>query len=566
VATGVFHPRGGAPVSGSQIERLLQGDEAMAESKWVVLPASKRAVLRGARVVGPADPGEIIDVTVRVRHASGSKPLAETVKALAATPVHARRHLSREEYAAAHGADQADLEKVMAYASRHGLSAHSPSIGRRSVHLVGTAAAMTAAFGVNLQRYQVGELSYRGNADHVQVPEELSGIVEAVVGFDTRPHARPHFRMRKAAGGPKPFNPPQLAKIYNFPADVDGTGQVIGILELGSPHGSGYRLAELEKYFKTELGLKKVPTVIAASVDGAHNQPGTNPDDPQCADGEVALDIEVAGAIAPGAKIVVYFAPNTGQGFLDLITTAVHDEVNKPTVLSLSWGGPEDSTDPTTNQINAALQAAAAMGITVCVASGDNGSSDDPNASSPAQVDFPASSPFALGCGGTELTASGTTISSEVVWNEPSGGASGGGISRIFDLPDYQAKAGVPAAVDPDGPVRRGVPDVSGDADPNSGYNILVDGHAMPIGGTSAVAPLWAGLVTLLNQKLGKPVGFLNPILYANPGGLRDITEGSNGDYKAGRGWDPCTGLGTPDGMALLKILSGTPAGGPKKP
>ena len=166
------------------------------------------------------------------------------------------------------------------------------------------------------------------------------------------------------------------------------------------------------------------------------------------------------------------------------------------------------------------------MGVTVCVASGDNGSSDDPNASSPAQVDFPASSPFALGCGGTELTASGTTISSEVVWNEL-GGASGGGVSGIFGRPDYQTNAGVPAAVDPAGPVGRGVPDVSGDADPNTGYNILVDGQAMPIGGTSAIAPLWAALVTLLNQKLGKPVGFLNPILYANPGALNDITVGS---------------------------------------
>ena len=134
----------------------------------------------------------------------------------------------------------ADLEKVVAYASEHGLSAHSPSVARRSVHLVGTAEAMAQAFGVDLKHYQVDGLTYRGNADHVQVPDDLSGIVEAVVGFDTRPHARPHFRVRTAAaGGPQPFNPPQLARIYNFPTDVDGTGQVLGILELGSPKGSG---------------------------------------------------------------------------------------------------------------------------------------------------------------------------------------------------------------------------------------------------------------------------------------------------------------------------------------
>ena len=221
----------------------------------------------------------------------------------------------------------------------------------------------------------------------------------------------------------------------------------------------------------------------------------------------MALDIEVAGSIAPGAKIVVYFAPNTGQGFLDLITTAVHDEINKPTVLSLSWGGPEDSSDPTTDQINQALQAAAAMGVTVCVASGDNGSSDDPNATSPAQVDFPASSPFALGCGGTELIASGTTITSEVVWNESTGGASRWRRQPDLWPPRLSDQGRRPRRGDPTGPVGRGVPDVSGDADPNTGYNIFVDGKAMPIGGTSAVAPLWAALVTLLNAKLGKPVG-----------------------------------------------------------
>ncbi len=537
----------------------------MNDIKCVALPDSKREPMQGARVVAETDPNEIIDVTVRVRHAKGSKSLAAHVAALADTPVAARQHMSREQYTAAHGADQGDLEKVITFATEHGLSAHSPSAARRSVHLVGTADAMAKAFGVSLKHYQVDGLTYRGNADHVNVPTDLSGIVEAVVGFDTRPHARPHFRMAKSPSGPQSFNPPQLAQIYNFPTGVDGTGQVLGILELGSPKGSGFTPAELKQYFSKQLKLPKAPTVVSVSVDGAHNKPGTNPNDPQNADGEVALDIEVAGSIAPGAKIVVYFAPNTAQGFLDLITTAVHDAVNKPTVLSLSWGGPEDSSDPTTDQINSALQAAAAMGITVCVASGDNGSSDNPSATSPAQVDFPASSPYALACGGTKLLASGTTITSEVVWNEPTGGASGGGISRIFGLPTYQANAGVPAAVNPDGPVRRGVPDVSGDADPNTGYNILVDGQAMPIGGTSAVAPLWAGLVTLLNQKLGKPVGFLNPILYANPGALNDITQGNNGDYEAGLGWDPCTGLGSPNGMKLLAVLTGTPPTATKK-
>ena len=314
----------------------------MDQIKWVELPRSKREPMRGARVVAETDPNEIIDVTVRVRHGKGTKSLAGTVATLAATPAHARRHLSREEYTAAHGADHGDLEKVMAFASEHGLSAHSASVARRSVHLVGTADAMAKAFGVDLKHYQVDNgPTYRGNAAHVHVPDDLSGIVEAVVGFDTRPHARPHFRLAevpstKAAGGPQPFNPPQLAQIYNFPSGVDGTGQVLGIIELHYPNGSGYSLTELKKYFLSNLQLPKVPTVVSVSVDGADNKPGTNPNDPNNADAEVVLDIEVAGSIAPGAKIVVYFAPNTGQGFLDVITTAIHDEINKPTVISLS--------------------------------------------------------------------------------------------------------------------------------------------------------------------------------------------------------------------------------------
>jgi len=540
----------------------------MTTHKFVELPGGKREPMRNARAVAAIDPNERIDVTVRLRGVAKSKALSETFESLAKKPVKARKHLSREQYKEAHGADAADMEKVMAYAAMHGLSAHSPKLAARSVHLVGNADAMAKAFGVDLRHYQVeGGPSYRGNAGSVHIPEELSGIVEGIVGFDTRPHARPHFRLREtaggrsaeAAGGMRSFNPPDLAKIYNFPADVDGEGQVIGILELTAPNGSGYRLKELQSYFLNQLKLPHAPTIISYSVDGAANRPGTDPSDPQNADGEVALDIEVAGAVAPGAKIVVYFAPNTAQGFLDLISTAVHDEVNKPTVLSLSWGSSEDANDPTTQLINQTLQAAATMGITVCVASGDNGSSDSSEETSPAQVDFPASSPFALGCGGTKLMASDGRITSEVVWNEPTGGASGGGVSRIFGEPDYQTLNGaqVPPATDPAGSVGRGVPDVAGDADPNTGYNILVDGQRMVIGGTSAVAPLWAGLVTLLNQKLGKPAGFLHPTLYAHSKALHDITSGSNGDHRAGPGWDPCTGLGSPNGMELLAAMNG---------
>ena len=228
-------------------------------------------------------------------------------------------------------------------------------------------------------------------------------------------------------------------------------------------------------------------------------------------------------------------------------------------MISISWGQSESAwTVQAMQQFDQAFQAAAALGITVCVAAGDDGSNDNVNDGA-AHVDFPASSPNALACGGTTLKATASSIGSEVVWNDgPSGGATGGGISAEFPLPAYQQNAGVPPAFGT-GKAGRGLPDVAGDADPNTGYAVRVDGNDTVIGGTSAVAPLWAGLIALLNQSLGHPVGFLNPMLYdtiSRDGAFRDITSGNNGDYSAKAGWDPCSGWGVADGQKLLQTLS----------
>ena len=257
---------------------------------------------------------------------------------------------------------------------------------------------------------------------------------------------------------------------------------------------------------------------------------------------------------------MVYFAPNTDQGFLNAITTAIHDVHYQPSIVSISWGGSEKSwTQQALQAYNGAFKAGATLGVTVCAASGDGGSSDG-ETDGLAHVDFPASSPYALACGGTRLYSKGTVITSEVVWNDgPQGGASGGGVSDSFPLPAWQAASNVPPSVNRGKHVGRGVPDVSGDADPVTGYLIQVDGKQGAIGGTSAVAPLWSGLIALINQRLGKPAGYLNLLLYsklAAAGGTRDITVGNNGAYTAGRGWDACTGLGSPDGSRLLTALT----------
>jgi kumamolisin len=324
----------------------------------------------------------------------------------------------------------------------------------------------------------------------------------------------------------------------------------VAIIELGG----GYSAADLSAYFG-QLKISPAPSVTAVAVDGADNQPVG---DPNSADGEVLLDIEVVGAIAPQAKIAVYFAPNTDQGFLDAITTAVHDSLRKPSVVSISWGGAESEwTAQSLTAYDQAFQDAGLLGVTVCCASGDDGSTDNVTDGA-AHVDFPASSPNVLACGGTRLESSGGAISKEVVWNQGTNGATGGGVSDHFPLPAYQAGAGVPVSVNPAKFKGRGVPDISGDADPGTGYQIHVDGKDGVFGGTSAVAPLWAALIALLNEQLGKPVGFLNTALYKKGAdGLRDITSGTNGAFQAGPGWDACTGLGSPSGQALLKVLKG---------
>ena len=314
--------------------------------------------------------------------------------------------------------------------------------------------------------------------------------------------------------------------------------------------GGGYRQADLTAYFNT-LNLA-APAITAVSVDGGTNSPSTA----SGADGEVMLDIEVAGSVASGAKIAVYFSPNTDQGFIDAITTAVHDTTNKPSVISISWGGAESNwTEQSMMALDAACQSAAALGITITVAAGDNGSTDGGTGNN---VDFPASSPHVLACGGTTLDANGGTIVSEVVWNELANqeGATGGGVSNVFPLPTWQANANVPSpSVSAGG---RGVPDVAGDADPTTGYTIRVDGETTVIGGTSAVAPLWAGLVAVANQQLGTEVGFIQPAIYAAnaAAAFNDITEGNNGGFSAGPGWDACTGLGSPIASKLIPLLA----------
>lgn len=428
---------------------------------------------------------------------------------------------------------------VERFAAEHHLSVDVVNLAARTVTLAGKLSDLANAFGAQLEMRKIDEKTFRTRSGHLSMPGELNGIVEAVLGFDERPAARTRHKML-ARTGQSSYTPNQVAQAYNFPTNK-GANQTVAIIELDG----GYKQSDLTTYWK-QVGVSNV-SVTAVGVDGAANTPNGDPDS---ADGEVALDVEVVGAVAPAARIAVYFADNTDKGFLDAINAAIHDSTRKPSVISISWGGPESNwTSQSMNAFNAAFHDAALLGISVCAAAGDNGS-DDGVGDGENHVDFPASSPWVLACGGTRLQAHGNKILSESVWNDGAdGGATGGGISAHFSKPGYQASVKISG---------RGVPDVAGDADPQSGYLTIVDGQSGVIGGTSAVAPLWAALIALFNEQIGKNVGWIHPYLYGaavQQGALHDITLGNNGNFSAAKGWDACTGLGTPNGQALLAVL-----------
>jgi kumamolisin len=527
-----------------------------APTKRIPLAGSERAPLQGAREIGPANPNETVDVTLRLRSRAEKTLIIDHKEFL--KPAQQRTIFSRKEFEQMHGADPASIALVESFAREHKLTVKEKSAARRTVILSGTVAAMNEAFGVELKEYQHPNGKYRGRTGAIHLPPELQDVVEGVFGLDNRPQAKPHFRRRheragaRAASSNTSYTPPQVGALYNFPAGLDGSGECIALIELGG----GFTATDLSNYW-SQLNLTKTPTVSAVSVGNGSNNPTGDSGGP---DGEVMLDIEVAGSVAPGAKIVAYFADNTDAGFLNAITTAVHDSTNNPSIVSISWGGPESSwTQQAMTSMDEAFQSAAAMGVTVCVAAGDDGSTDGVTDGS-NHVDFPASSPNVLACGGTKLVASGNSITSETVWNELANkeGATGGGVSDVFPLPSYQTNAGVPPSANPGGNVGRGVPDVAGDADPTTGYDTLVDGQSGVIGGTSAVAPLWAGLIALINQSVGKPAGLVNPLLYqsvSTAGDFNDVTSGNNGAYSAGPGWDACSGLGSPIGTQVAVAL-----------
>lgn len=527
-----------------------------------------KQVLKGSVKAGPADFStlppiareEVFSVTLRLRRKS-ELPAWNTLR------------ITRHQHSRRHGALTADLAAIESFASAYDLRVSRASVGRREVVLKGTASAMQKAFGVELRLKEFGRELRRVREGEIKLPKSIAALVTSVTGLDNRPFAKPHFRISPHATNGSSlgvgFTPLEVAALYNFPGQLDGSGQSIAIVELGG----GFRPEELDAYFQG-LGIK-APAVSVVSFPGCGgNNPGFNARDPFCRDAEVMLDLQVAGGAAPGAKLLVYFAEDdSDQSFLGVFSAIVHDTVNKPAIVSISWGVPESTTTQQfRDEFDQLLQSAAHMGVTVCAATGDNAAADfaadDPEWDKGAHVDFPASSPWTLACGGTRVSTANNELAKEDLWFEGPNDGAGGGISRFFGVPDFQSELKLPRAVQPDGPPMRGVPDVSANAAPATGYQILCNNQKFPdpanqvaaMGGTSAVAPLYAALVARLNQALPQPCGHMNPKLYAlamkeGQDIFRVIPEGTNGAYTASTGWNACAGLGSVDGTKLLNAL-----------
>jgi kumamolisin len=524
-------------------------------SSLVKLADTSIPPLRGAVVERAPRSRKRLTLTLRLR--SRAKP-GVLEKTLGDITAGRRQPLTHDEFAAQFGMAPDDVARIKRFARAHGFRVSLVHVQRRTLHLTGPTSKLADAFGVDRVRYRVGTLTWESYRGYIHVPYWLANVITGVFGFDNRPQAvrgadadaaTPTGKARR----PVSYTPPEVAELYAFPPGVDGRGQRVGVIALGG----GYLDSDLRTFFRAlKVGR---PHFTAVSVCGARNAPRGST---AGFDGEVTGDIETIGALVPGARISVFFAPNTTRGFMEAISTAVHDRTQNISVLSISWGQAEVHwARRTIHVVNDMLLEGAVLGVTVCCASGDHGSFADALDREP-HVCFPASSPYVLACGGTTLVGRKSRIDSESVWHNQDG-ASGGGVSVVFPLPPWQKHSRVPRTKD--GRRGRGVPDVASNADPKTGYRIFGHGHWHVGAGTSAAAPLWAGLVARINQMRGTRAGLITPHLYRDysrlirRGALHSITKGSNGTYRARRGWDCCTGNGTPHGAKLADMFVARP-------
>ena len=489
-------------------------------------------------------------VTLLLRERMGGPTTAQSLAWLQSLPDPNARHLDIHQLTARHGFDTDDRDRVVRWATAAGLQVTGEDAATRRVMLRGTAEQLGRAFDVELERFgwQLPDgrsVEYRGHSGPVRIPAHLDRILEGAYGLDDRPLARSHVRgLDDGRSAMLAYDPPQLAALYDFPRLPnlgEGVELVAAMIELGGV----VHPFDLAASF-ARLGLP-APDITNVWLDGA-----TPTADPNGADVEVALDYQVIGgmvaAMAPKAHltIVSYNAPAS-------------DAVRHPAAVSISWGAPEDHwSRQGMRGLDAAFATGALHGVTFSAAAGDAGSTND-EVDGYQHPEFPASSPHAWACGGTTLLAARGRIRTETVWNELArgAGAAGSGVSGVFPVPAYQAALGIRPRSADGGALGRGLPDGAGNADPLTGWNVVALRRLRSTGGTSAVAPMYTALWTLVSSQLGHRIGLPHPVLYSRRGrGFNDITAGdTGGPYRAGRGWDLASGWGSPDGKQIARDL-----------
>jgi hypothetical protein len=553
--------------------KQLEGVEHMVSrpAGYRAIDGSERRHSPAARQIGPINPEEVFSVTVVLRRRPDGPP-PPGYDYFLKVPPHRRQRVPNGEFARRYGAAPADIAQITGFAKSHQLTVVAVNEAGRTVKLRGTAAHMGEAFAVEFARYehtvdrgrgQKRTETYRGRQGFVYVPAALHSIIVGVFGLDSR-------GLGRRAGNPEPphtgtLDVSTVARLYNYPTN-SAAGQTIGILSFG-----GYEASDITSYF-AGIGAT-APVITDIDIDGTINSGG--------ADGETTQDIQIAAAFAPGAAINVYFFDWSTSGqmhWVDALTRVAHPEAGDTpcTVLSSSdyitdgddAGGLDfGATLAQIAAIDLALQDCAIQGVTVCFCTADFGSAARIG-DGQAHTCFPASDPWVLAVGGTTIGNINGNSFDEYVWNDPQAGnwgTTGGGVSRYFPVPGYQSEIAIPASISQPAFRGRGIPDVAGNANVNSGYNLILGGSASVGNGTSASTPQWAGLIAVINAALGVNLGFVNPAIYALGSSVfRDIVPGAgpadNGNsgvagYPAGPGWDACTGWGSPNGQALLDGL-----------
>src|SRR5436305_556252 len=521
-----------------------------------------------------------ISVSLQVRDPMGLDNLVQAIYN-PQSPQY-RHYLTPEQFQQNYAPTSNQVQQVVNYLQGQHLTVTHIAPNNLLIDVTSTVAPAQQAFNVHINNYRLGQRSFFANATPARVPSSLRPMIIGIVGLDNTIQLHSNHQ-HSVLASPTGLSPAEIANAYNsnpfYAAGLHGEGQTVALLEL-----DGYQLSDIQQYMQT-YNLGSTSNIARVLVDGFNGAAGMSAI-------EVELDMELLAAVAPRANQIVYEGPNTLQGFSDILNKIVTD--NKAQVASISWGLCEATMGSQQLQtFHNILQQGAAQGISFLAATGDAGAYDcqDNNLA----VASPASDTSITAVGGTTLRMKAGSYDSETAWSNPNtnvpgpnGAGGGGGLSMYFKSQNWQVAPGVQSSYTSGSSCKannsgfcREVPDVSANANPDSGYAIYCTVTAagcpgsgwLTLGGTSASAPVWAGGVALLNQYLrtqGKAqLGLANSSLYAlantqqpfDP--FHDITAGNNLYYPAGSNYDLATGLGSPDFYNIARDLAGVASGTP---